>query len=94
MEAPGPVWLGCVGLDDLVDLPAGDALLTGRAKAEGIRYAVVVRFSRSRGRYERRGLLVEPQSLADERLDLEVQRRKRSTCRANGSKCTYSAAPK
>ncbi|MFB9266887.1 hypothetical protein ACFFWD_27620 [Bradyrhizobium erythrophlei] len=65
METPGPVCLRCVGLDDLKYLPAGDALLTRRAKAKSTRYAVVVRFSRTRRRYERQGLLVEPQALAD-----------------------------
>jgi hypothetical protein len=65
MESPGPACLRCVGLADLEYLPAGDALLTRRAKAKSTRYAVVVRFSRTRGRYERQGLLVEPQALAD-----------------------------
>jgi len=65
MEDPGPVCLRCVGLDDLVFLPAGDALLTRRAKAKSARRAVVLRFSRSRGHYERQGLLVEPQALAE-----------------------------
>ncbi len=65
METPGPACLRCVGLDDLGYLPAGDAVLTRRAKTNSSRYAVVVRFSRTRGRYERQGLLVEPQALAD-----------------------------
>jgi hypothetical protein len=63
--APGPACLRCVGLDGLEYLPAGDALLTRRAKAKSTQYAVVVRFSRTRRRYERQGLLVEPQALAD-----------------------------
>jgi hypothetical protein len=67
MEKPGPACLRCAGLDDLEYLPAGDALLTRRARAKSPRYAVVVRFSRTRGRYERQGLLVEPQALADAR---------------------------
>ena len=67
METPGPACLRCVGLDDLEYLPAGDPLLTRRAKAKSARYAVVVRFSRTRRRYERQGLLVEPQALADAR---------------------------
>lgn len=75
MENPGPACLRCVGLDDLDFLPAGDTLLTRRVKAKSARYAVVVRFSRSRRRYERRGLLVEPETLADARRDLEEQRR-------------------
>jgi hypothetical protein len=67
MENPGPACLRCVGLGDLEFLPAGDALLTRRAKASSTRHAVVVRFSTTRGRYERQGLLVEPQALADAR---------------------------
>ncbi|MCA6119076.1 hypothetical protein J6524_29970 [Bradyrhizobium sp. WSM 1738] len=67
MEKPGPACLRCVGLDDLEFLPAGDALLTRRVKANSARYAVVVRFSRTRRRYERQGLLVEPRALADVR---------------------------
>lgn len=67
MEPPGPACLHCVGLDDLEFLPAGDALLTRRAKANSARYAVVVRFSRTRRRYERQSLLVEPRALPDAR---------------------------
>lgn len=65
MEPPGPACLRCVGLDDLEYLPAGDAALTRRVKARSARYAVVVRFSKARGRYGRQGVLVEPQALAD-----------------------------
>jgi hypothetical protein len=75
MENSGPACLCCVGLDDLEFLPAGDALLSRRVKAKSVRCAVVVRFSRSRRRYERQGLLVEPLALADVKHDLEVQRR-------------------
>jgi hypothetical protein len=64
MESAGPACLRCLGLDDLAFLPAGDAKLTRRAKANSARYAVVVRFSKTRGRYERQGLLVEPRTLA------------------------------
>lgn len=76
MENPGPACLGCVGLDDLEFLPAGDALLTRRVKAKSARHAVVVRFSKSRRRYERQGLLVEPQALTDALRELDKQRRK------------------
>jgi hypothetical protein len=75
MENPGPVCLRCLGLDDLEFLPAGDALLSRRVKAKSTRYAVVVRFSRSRRRYERQGLLVEPHALSDVQSELEAQRR-------------------
>ena len=65
MEPPGPACLRCAGLDDVEFLGAGDALLTRRVKAKSPRRAVVVRFSRTRKRYERQGLLVEPQALRD-----------------------------
>ena len=73
MENPGPACLRCVGLDDLEFLPAGNALLTRRAKAKSVRHAVVVRFSKSRGRYERQGLLLEPQALAEVQRNLAQQ---------------------
>jgi hypothetical protein len=73
MENPGPACLTCVGLDDLEYLPAGDALLSRRAKAKSKRYAVVMRFSRTRRRYERHGLLVEAQALADAQRSLEAR---------------------
>lgn len=71
MEAQGPACLACTGLDDLEFLPAGDALLTRRAKANSPRQAVVVRFSKSRKRYERQGLLLEPQALTNARRSVE-----------------------
>lgn len=70
MENPGPACLRCAGLDDLEFLAAGDALLTRRVKAKSSRHAVVVRFSRSRRRYERQGLLVEPHALTEAQREL------------------------
>lgn len=64
MERPGPVCLSCADLDHLTFLPSGNAALTRRAKTGSALSAVVVRFSRSRKRYERRGLLVEEAALA------------------------------
>jgi hypothetical protein len=63
MDGPGPLCLGCADLDHLVFLAAGDAALTRRAKKASGLSAVVVRFSRSRGRYERQGVLVEEPAL-------------------------------
>jgi len=74
MGKPGPACLRCVGLGDLEYLPSGDALLTRRANAKSIRSAVVVRFSRSRRRYERQGLLVEPRALASAQREISAQR--------------------
>jgi len=75
MENPGPACLRCVGLDDLEFLPARDALLTRRVKAKSARHAVVVRFSKSRRRYERQGLLVEPRAWTDVQHELDEQGR-------------------
>jgi len=75
MENPGPTCLRCAGLDDLVFLPAGDASVTRRVKATSARRAVVVRFSKSRRRYERRGLLVEPHALSEGQRRLDGKRR-------------------
>ncbi|MEA2901187.1 MAG: hypothetical protein QOH36_1074 [Actinomycetota bacterium] len=63
MEGPGPVCLACADLDHLVFLPAGNTALTRRARKASALSAVVVRFSRSRHRYERQGLLVEEAAL-------------------------------
>jgi len=59
MDARQPLCLACARLDDLEYLPSGDAALTRRATKYSERTTVVVRFSRSRGHYERQGILVE-----------------------------------
>jgi hypothetical protein len=63
MEDAGPLCMGCADLDHLVFLPAGDAALSRRARKASRLAAVVVRFSRSRKRYERQGILVEEPAL-------------------------------
>ena len=50
-------------LDHLVYLLRGDAALTRRARKHSALTAVAVRFSRSRGRYERQGVLIEEAAL-------------------------------
>jgi hypothetical protein len=74
MENSGPSCLRCAGLGDLVFLPAGDALLTRRVREQSPRYAVVVRFSKTRRRYERQGLFVEPRALEEARSKLKGRR--------------------
>ncbi|MDQ2881842.1 MAG: hypothetical protein M3Y48_11615 [Actinomycetota bacterium] len=64
MQEVGPVCLTCASLDHLVFLPAGAPGVTRRAHRASELSAVVVRFSRSRKRYERKGLLVEAAALA------------------------------
>jgi hypothetical protein len=83
MDEPGALCLSCADLDHLVFLPAGNAALSRRARAHSTLAAVVVRFSRSRRRYERQGILVqeaalqraEEQCLAD--ADARLRRRER-----------------
>jgi hypothetical protein len=79
MERPGPSCLACAGLGDLEFLPAGDALLTRRVKAKSARSAVVVRFSKRRGRYERQGALVESAALKEVQQALEASSSTRPT---------------
>jgi hypothetical protein len=78
MEKDEPLCLECADLDHLVFLPSGDAALTRRSRKHSVLSAVVVRFSRSRKRYERQGLLVDQKALEDaerECLSDEDQRR-------------------
>jgi hypothetical protein len=63
MEAEQPLCLACAGFGDLEFLAAGDVGLTRRATKHSARNAVVVRFSRTRKRYERQGILVETSAL-------------------------------
>ena len=56
--------LACADLEHLVYLSRGDTALTRRATKYSTLRAVVVRFSRSRKRYERQGVLVEESALA------------------------------
>lgn len=62
-EGKGALCLACADLDQLVFLPTGDAALTRRARKHSARSAVVLKFSKVRGRYERQGLLVEEDAL-------------------------------
>lgn len=82
MEDPGPICMSCAELDHLLFLPSGDAALTRRAKKHSELWAVVVRFSRSRRRYERQGLLVESAALdrAEQEClaDAEARERRRA----------------
>jgi hypothetical protein len=97
MEGPGPLCLGCADMDHLVFLPAGNAALSRRAKKASRLAAVVVRFSRSRKRYERQGILVEEaaleqaeaQCLADE--EVRARRRERERERSAAQDVAFQA---
>jgi len=81
MEDAGPLCVDCADLAHLLFLPAGDAALTRRAKRASRLSAVVVRWSRSRKRYERTGILVEPDAIerAEQEClsDAEIRARRR-----------------
>ena len=63
MEDAGPLCMDCADLGHLDYLPAGDAALTRRAKKASGLSAIVVRWSRSRKRYERQGILAESDAI-------------------------------
>ena len=98
MDDGGPLCLTCADMDHLVFLPSGDAALTRRAKRGSGLSAVVVRWSRTRKRYERQGLLVEEaaleqaeqQCLADE--DVRMRRRERDRERRAAEDAELQAA--
>jgi hypothetical protein len=63
LEGEKALCIGCADLGHLEFLSAGDAALTRRASTYSTLRAVVVRWSRARKRYERQGILVEPEAL-------------------------------
>jgi len=63
MQDNGPVCMACAKLDHLVFLSSGNSTLTRRAKKASQLSAVVVRWSQTRKRYERQGILVEESAL-------------------------------
>src|ERR1700757_3509258 len=77
----GALCLACADLDHLVFLPSGDAALTRRARRHSTLSAVVLKWSRARGRYERQGVLVEESGLlraeADCLADNDTRARRR-----------------
>jgi hypothetical protein len=98
MESDEPVCLTCADMDHLVFLPSGDATLSRRAKKASRLSAVVVRFSRTRKRYERQGILVEEAALeqaeasclADE--EVRARRRERAAERRADEDVTFQAS--
>jgi hypothetical protein len=85
MEADQPLCLYCARLGDLEFLPAGDTALTRRATKYSARVAVVVRFSRSRGRYERQGILVEDAALEKAERECVQDADERAAARARAA---------
>lgn len=83
----GALCLACADLDHLVFLPSGDAALTRRSRAHSTLSAVVLQWSSARRRYERQGLLVEAEALAEAEeecladAEARARRRERETAR-------------
>jgi hypothetical protein len=77
----GALCLDCADLDHLEFLPRGDAAITRRSTKYSTLWAVVVEWSRSRKRYERQGVLAEPEAieraLAESEADSEERARRR-----------------
>ena len=63
MEIGKPLCLKCAGLDHLSFLSSGDASVTLKAKQYSSLVAMVVKFSSTRKRYERQGILIEQTAL-------------------------------
>jgi hypothetical protein len=81
MDDAGPLCMHCADLGHLEFLPSGDAALTRRARRASRLAAVVVQWSRARKRYERQGILAEPDAIASAEqeclADSEVRQRRR-----------------
>jgi hypothetical protein len=77
----GALCLSCADLDHLAYLAAGNVALTRRARKHSRLSAVVLKFSRARKRYERQGVLVEEQAMAQAEqeclADEEIRERRR-----------------
>ena len=80
-QEDGAKCLSCSKLDHLVFLPSGSAVLSRRARKNSALSAVVLKFSRTRRRNERQGILVEEEALreAEEKClaDEDVRQRRR-----------------
>jgi hypothetical protein len=81
MESARPLCLACADLDHLVYLPRGDTALTRRARKHSTLSAVVVRFSRTRKRYERQGVLIEESALDEAEAECSADAEQRSVRR-------------
>jgi hypothetical protein len=73
-------------MGELEYLPAGDMALTRRATKYSGKVATVVRFSRSRGRYERQGILVESAAVEKAEAECTLDAADRAEARARAAK--------
>lgn len=98
MEEKRPLCLGCADLAHLEYLPRGDTAVTRRATKYSTLRAVVVRWSNTRKRYERQGILAQPEAIrrAEEEslgdAELRERRRERESLRREAEDERYVAA--
>jgi ribosomal protein L14 len=85
MEKEQPLCLSCGDLDQLVFLLAGDAALSRRARKHSPLAAVVVRFNQARKRYERQGLLVAEEAVAQAEEECAADAPARAAARARAA---------
>ncbi|MBN1425449.1 DUF2293 domain-containing protein [Candidatus Fermentibacteria bacterium] len=90
----GAACLSCADLDHLAFLPSGDTALTRRARTHSGLTAVVLRWSRTRKRYERQGLLVEEGALtrAEQECAADAETREARRARAAGRRAELDDA--
>jgi hypothetical protein len=81
MEKGQVLCLTCADLDHLEFLPSGGATLTRRARKNSPLSAVVVRFQRRRRRYERQGILVTHEAIAQAEAACEADAEDRAARR-------------
>jgi hypothetical protein len=97
LQGENALCLECADMDHLEFLPRGDAAITRRSAKYSKLWAVVVEWSRSRKRYERQGILAEPEAieraLAESEADSEerAQRREREGVRRENLDRKYVA---
>jgi hypothetical protein len=97
LEDDEPFCMPCADLDHLVFLASGNTALTRRARKLSALSAIVIRWSRSRKRYERQGVLVErpaleaaeEQCLAD--AEIRARRRERDRVRRDAEDVEFQA---
>lgn len=77
----GVICLECSDLDHLEFLPSGDPAITRRSTKYSTLWAIVLKFSRSRRRNERQGILAETEAIdraiAESEADSEERERRR-----------------
>lgn len=71
------ICMKCAGLSELVFLPSGDAAMSRRAKKHSMKSALVLKWSMSRRRYERQGILVTADAIthATNECTLDLEKR-------------------